>query len=226
MKKESIIDPLVEHAAQSDLISLSSPVTVILIVIGILAGIIFLDRLIRLHRCHISTQDFLDGIYNVLRRGNTVEAITLCEDTPGPIPAVIRAAVLKSEDQPEDIERSIRTIGLIEIPRLEKGLTMLATAAKIAPMLGLLGTVLGMLESMIVISDGAPLIHVGDLSEGLWKALSTSALGLSIGIPAYAAYNFLVSRVENIIVDMEQAGLETLTFLIKLKRDNANQGNR
>ena len=185
---------------------------------SIFAGLAFLERLFHLHRAQIASQDFLDGIYNVLRSGNVPEAITLCEDTPGPVANVVRAAILRSEDDVEDISRAVRHAGMLEIPRLEKNLVTLATIAKLAPMAGLMGTVLGMISTFQQLHMAGPMAHAGDLSLGLWQALLTTAGGLAVAIPCYAGYNFLVSRVEALVMDMEYASSEILIFLVRLKR--------
>jgi biopolymer transport protein ExbB len=191
----------------------------VIIVCSALAAYIFLERLFHLHRSQISTKAFLEGIYNVLRRGNVVEAVTLCEDTPGPVANVVRAAVLKADDGLEAMARAIDHAGLTEIPRLEKNLVMLATMAKITPALGLLGTVFGMMQTLRALYANAPLAHSGDLAHGLWAALMTTAVGLIVAIPCYAGYNFLVSRVQALVLDMELAATDITTFMVKLQRD-------
>ena len=185
---------------------------------GLIAAMIFLERLFHLHRAQINAADFLEGIYNVLRRRNVVEAVSICEETPGPVAHIMRAGVLQGDAEREEIEQAIEGAGLTEIPRLERHLSMLATLAQMAPLLGLLGTVLGMMESLWVIHQKAPLVYAGDLAGGMWQALITTAVGLAVAIPAYAGYNFLLHRVESIVLDMERSSVDILNFLSKPAR--------
>lgn len=194
------------------------PVMWALGLVSFLALVLFLDKLLQLHRAQIEVNDFLQGLYNVLRRGNAAEAVTICEDTPGPVAHLVRAAILKVEEPPEEIAKAIQQAGLREIPRMEHRLNLLATLGKIAPMLGLLGTVLALMDLLRELTDAAPLAHADDLAGGMWFALLTTAAGLSIAMPIYAAYNLLVSRIESLVLDMEFAGSDILAFLISNRK--------
>ena len=180
---------------------------------SIMAAMIFLERLFHFHRARINAADFLEGIFNVLRRRNVVEAVSICAETPGPVAHIARAAILQGQASRTDIQRAVESAGLGEIPRLERNLGMLATIAHIAPLLGLLGTILGVMQSLQQVETVAPLVHVGDVSHGLWQALITTAAGLALAIPAFAGYNFLLHRLEEILLDMERASVELLDFL-------------
>lgn len=197
------------------LIEQGGPVMWFLVVLSVLALWVFMQKFLQLHRAQIDSRDFLDGIYNVLRRGNAAEAVTICEDTPGPVAHLVRAAILNVGDGTEEMAKAIQHAGLAEIPRLEHRLNLFATFGKLAPMLGLLGTVLGLMNVFQSLMANAPLAHVGDLSQGMWSALLTSATGLSIAMPVYVGYNFLVSRIESIVLDMEYAAGETYAFLVR-----------
>ncbi len=189
------------------------PILWLLLLLSILAAWIFLAKLYELHVAQIHTRDFLDGLYNVLRRGNTVEAVTICEDTTGPVARLARAAILRVDDGSDAVAKAIQQVGLSEIPRLERRMNLLATCGKIAPMLGLLGTVLGFMDVMVRLQASAPLAQVPNLTGGMWQALFTTAAGLTVALPIYAGYNLLVSRVESVVLDMEMAGLELAEFL-------------
>lgn len=182
---------------------------------------IFLQRLFHLHRAQIRGADFLKGIFTNLQRGNTVEAVSLCEETPGPVAQLARAAILSSHEGPARMQQVMKEVGLVEITRLEKNLTLLLTIAQSAPMLGLFGTVIGMLQMLGVIEARAPLVLASDLSGGLWSAMLTTAFGLGVAIPAYAGYNFLVGRVESIVVDMERAYAELCVFFSRAPGETA-----
>ena len=123
------------------------------------------------------------------------------------------AAVLHHDDTPENLARAIEDAGLEEIPRMEWGLGWLASIARITPLIGLLGTVLGLMEMLRAAKLAAPLVQSADLTGGLWSALVATALGLAIAILAYAGYNFLVSRVESILLDMERSASALLNYM-------------
>jgi biopolymer transport protein ExbB len=189
------------------------PAVWLLLAGGFFALLVFLERLFNLHRAQIAPDDFLKGIYNILDRGNVVEAATLCEEAPGPVARLALAAVLHHDDTPENLARAIEDAGLEEIPRMEWGLGWLSSIARMAPLVGLLGTVLGLMEMLRAAKQAAPLVQSADLTGGLWSALVATALGLAIGILAYAGYNFLVSRVESILLDMERSASALLNYM-------------
>ncbi len=180
---------------------------------GLIALIIFLERLFHLHRAQIKIDDFLNGITTNLTRGNDLEAIAICDQTPGPAAHLVRTAILNSKEEKEDLVKAVRQAGIREIPRLERHTNLLITLAQVLPLLGLLGTVLGLLQMLAVLQAGSPLVEIGTLTGGLWAALLTTAAGLITGIPAYAGYHFLISRVESIALDMEQTAEEIIHFL-------------
>lgn len=195
------------------LIQKGGPMMWLILAISIVAAVLFLKKLFDLHRAQIKWVDFLKGIYNILARRNVVEAVSICEETPGPVASIVRAAVLHHDEDKESIQRAIEEAGLAEIPRLERNLTMLATLAQITPMMGLLGTVLGMMKVLLAVQEKSPLVQSGDLMGGLWQALISTAASLAVAIPIYAGYNLLVGRVESIVLDMERASVDILAFL-------------
>ncbi|MBP7830259.1 MAG: MotA/TolQ/ExbB proton channel family protein [Kiritimatiellae bacterium] len=189
------------------------PMMWLILVVSFIGAAVFLAKLYELHRAQIPSGDFLKGIFNILNRHNIVEAVSICEETPGPVASVVRAAILHHDEERPAIAQAIEETGLAEIPRLERRVALLATVAQLAPVMGLLGTVIGMIRVLLTIEQKAPLVHAGDVLGGLWQALLAAAAGLAVGIPAYAGYNFLVSRVESILLDMERAAADILTYL-------------
>ena len=185
-----------------------------IMVCSLAAAVLFLERVFHLHRAQIKPDDFLSGIYTIVNRGNTAEAISICDQTPGPVAHMVRSALLHSDEPPAELKQTITKAGLGEIPRLEKNLGGLLTIAQVAPLLGLMGTVVGLIRIFMAMEQYAPLVEIGDLSAGIWQALTTTAVGIAVSIPAYAAYNFLLSRVENITLNMEYAAEEIYRFLV------------
>ena len=170
----------------------------------------FLERFLHYHRAQINSFEFLNGIRNVLKRENLVEALSICDATPGPVARLVKTAILNRERGREGVREALEEAGLQEVPRLEEKLNFLATVAQIAPLIGLLGTVLGFLDLFQALEASGPFANTGDLSSGLRQALLSLAVGLGVSIPAYAGYNYLVTRVNSIVLDMEKASTEIL----------------
>jgi len=185
-----------------------------ILVCSIAAAVLFLERVFHLHRAQIKPDDFLNGIYTIVNRGNTAEAVSICDQTPGPVAHMVRTALLHSDESSEELKQTINKAGLGEVPRLEKNLGGLLTIAQVTPLLGLMGTVIGLIRVFMAMEQHAPLAEIGDLSAGIWQALTTTAVGICVSIPAFAAYNFLLSRVENITLNMEYAAEEIFRFLV------------
>jgi biopolymer transport protein ExbB len=182
---------------------------------------VFMDRLLQYHREQINSTEFLNGVRNVLKRDNVVEALAICDATPGPVARLVKVAILNRERGRYAVQEALEDAGAWEVPRLEQKLNMLATIAQIAPLMGLLGTVLGFMSVFRAI-DGAGLsATVGDLSKGIWQALICTAAGLAVAIPAYAGYNYLVGRINAIVLDMEQVSTEILNIVTPLAAGDA-----
>lgn len=179
---------------------------------------IFIERFLHYHRAQINSAEFLNGVRNVFKRGNVVEALSICEATPGPVARLVKTAIINRELSREEIRETLEESGLVEVPRLEEKLNVLATLAQIAPLMGFLGTVLGFIKIFYRLEQAGLYAHMGQLSEGIWEGLISTALGLAIAIPGYAGYNYLVSRVNEIVLDMEKASNEVLN-LVHEKRD-------
>jgi len=180
------------------------------------ALVVFFRRILHYHRAQINSMEFLNGVRNVLKRDNVVEAISICDATPGPVARLVKVAILNRERGQEGVREALEEAGLIEVPPLENKLNLLATIAQITPLMGLLGTVLGFIEIFTKLQNKATLATVQDLSGGIWQALICTAAGLAVAIPCYAAYNYLVSRVNAIVLDMEKAATEILNIISEL----------
>ena len=195
------------------------PMFWLLLLASALAIAVFVERLLHYHREQINSTEFLNGVRNVIKRDNVVEAVSICEATPGPVARLVKIAILNRDRGREGMRETLEEAGLIEVPRLEERLNVLATLAQVAPLMGLLGTVLGFIKVFMQIQTKAPFAHIGDLSGGIWQALISAAVGLALAIPCYAGYNYLVGRVNSIILDMEKASTEILNILGGNTRD-------
>lgn len=189
------------------------PIIWIIFLVSAAGVAIFIERLLHYHRAQINSAEFLNGVRNVLKRDNIVEAISICEATPGPVPRLVKTAILNRERGRDGVRDSLEEAGLIEVPRLEEKLGLLATIAQIAPLLGLLGTVLGFMRIFRTLESEGVFAHAGLLSRGIWEALICTGAGLAVAIPAYAGYNYLVSRVNSIVLEMEKASTEILNIV-------------
>lgn len=189
------------------------PVLWLILLASAVAVAVFVERTLHLHRAQINSVEFLSGVRNVLKRDNVVEAISICDATPGPVARLVKAAILNRDLGRERVREALEEAGLAEVPRLEAKLNVLATIAQIAPLLGLLGTVLGFIHIFGQIEQAGLYAHVGQLSKGIWRALICTAGGLAVAIPCYVAYNYLVSRVNAIVLDMERAATDILNIV-------------
>lgn len=194
------------------------PVMYLILLTSVIGLAVIIERFWHLHRAKIDTNKFMENISNTLKRNRIMEAVELCEQTPGPIAHILKAGILKHDRNKQEIKEAIEDAGLHEIPRLEKNLGILSTIANVAPLLGLLGTVTGMVRAFQVIQEKATALNPvspGDLAGGIWEALLTTVFGLVVAIPAFIVYNYLVSRVESIVLDMERSATELINILIQ-----------
>jgi biopolymer transport protein ExbB len=191
----------------------STPLLWLILLAGTVAIVVFVERFLHCHRAQINSIEFLNGIRNVLRRDNVVEAISICDATHGPVARLVKTAILNREHGRDRVREALEEAGLTEVPRLEERLNLLATIAQLAPLLGLLGTVVGFIQVFIKLGENGLYSHLGDVSEGVWHALICTAAGLAVAIPTHAAYNYLVSRVNSIVLDMERASAEIVNIV-------------
>jgi biopolymer transport protein ExbB len=199
-----------------DMIQKGGPVMWPIILCSIFAFAILLERIYNLHKAKIDTVDFMNKIGSTLKRNKIMEAIDMCNNTPGPIAHIMKAGILKHDRPRNEIREAIEDAGVHEVPRLERNLSALATIAHISPLLGLLGTVTGMVRCFQVIQEKSTSftpVNPGDLAGGIWEALITTVAGLIVAIPTYVAYNYLVSRVDNFVLEMEKAATELMNIL-------------
>jgi biopolymer transport protein ExbB len=195
------------------MISYGGPVFWLLLIAGAGALAVFVERFLHCHRAQINSLEFLNGVKTVLRRENVVEALSICDATPGPVARLVKTAILNRDNGRERVREALEETSLVEVPRLEEKLNLIATIAQIAPLLGLLGTVLGLIQIFMKMQEAGLHAHVGLLAAGVWQALICGAAGLAVAIPAHAGYNYLVSRVNSIVLDMERAATEIVNVV-------------
>lgn len=194
----------------------------LIVLCSAVAVVVFLERLLHYHREQINSTEFLNGVRTVLRRDNVVEALSICEATPGPVARLVKTAILNRDRGRDGVREALEEAGLVEVPLLEARLNVLATVAQIAPLMGLLGSVLGFVKLFAALEATGTLAHLEALARGVWEALICTAAGLAVAIPCYAAYNYLVSRVQTIVLDMEKAATE-IVHLVTEAPNNKSQ---
>src|SRR6266571_6521639 len=161
----------------------------LLLLVSAVAVAVFIERFLHFHRAQINSMEFLNGVRTVLKRDNVVEALSICDATPAPVARLVKVAILNRERGQEGVREALEEAGLIDMPPLENKLNLLATIAQITPLMGLLGTVLGFIQIFTELQSKATLANMQDLSGGIWQALISTATGLAVAIPCYAAYN-------------------------------------
>lgn len=189
------------------------PIMYVILATSFLAFFIILGRLFHLHRAQIDVQEFIHGLFNVLKRNNVVEAIAICDETPGPVAHVLRAAILTCDQDEAAIRKAVEEVSLAEVPRLERNMKLLATFTHVAPLLGLLGTVTGMIGAFDSMQEGGPFVGTVLLAKDVRMALLTTAAGLSVSIVCCVFHNYLVAKIESLVLDMEKAAREMMYFL-------------
>lgn len=191
----------------------------VLLALGIVTLMLFIERALFLHRGQIKSTEFIGGIKNILSKRRVVEALTVCEETPGPVAAVVKAALLHADEDADRMRFHVQEAAVVEIPALERRLGSIAAIGQVAPLVGLLGTILGMATTFLAFEkDYMP---ASALSAGMWQALLSTAGGLMLAIPAHLAHHFLTGRVRSIIRDVEWAGNDIMKYLLTEYRSPA-----
>src|SRR5688572_31443614 len=194
-------------------LKLGGPMIWVILFASAVAITVFIERVLHYHRAQINSMEFLNGVRNVLKRDNVVEAISICDATPGPVARLVKVAILNREKGRDGVREALEQAGLVEVPPLEEKLNLLATIAQIAPLMGLLGTALGFIKIFSALQAKGSQAHIEHFAGGIWEALISTAAGLALAIPCYAAYNYLVSRVNAIVLDMEKASTEIVNIV-------------
>lgn len=184
-----------------------------IILLWVAAVYIFVERVLAIKKFSTSPDQFMTQIRGLVEKGDINGAKVLCSQHDSPIVRMIEKGVSRIGSPLKNIEVSIENVGKIEIFKLEKNLSLLATISGSAPMLGFLGTVIGMIQAFISIAQEEGSVSPKLLSEGIYTAMVTTAAGLFVGILAYLGYNYLVSRVQKIVHRMEYTSVDFIDLL-------------
>lgn len=187
----------------------------ILIGCSIASFTIFIERLIHLKKSEVDTNQLIIALRKSIQSGHIVEAIHICENMGGTVANIIKAGLIKYNRGKEQIEYAMEICGLTEIARLEKNAKVLSIIAYIAPLIGLLGTVLGFIQAFAEMRlSGLVDISATRIGEAMEYALVTTAAGLVVAIPSVLAYNYIVSRVEKFILEIQTTSAEIVDLLL------------
>lgn len=184
-----------------------------LVLLSIVAVYIFIERVLTINKASQTPGNFTNKIRQLVGEGDTGGAKLLCTQTNTPIARMIEKGISRIGSPLKNIEVAIENVGKIEIFKLERRLSTLATISGAAPMLGFLGTVIGMIRAFIAIAQEEGSVSPKLLSSGIYEAMITTAVGLFVGILAYLGYNYLVSQVSKVIHKMEYNSIDFIDLL-------------
>ena len=184
-----------------------------ILLLSVTAVYIFVERVMTINKAAKTPDQFNDQIKQLVINGDISGAKMLCNQTATPIARMIEKGIARIGNPLKNIEASIENVGKIELYKLEKNLSLLASISGAAPMIGFLGTVTGMIQAFISIAQEEGVVSPKLLSSGIYEAMITTAAGLFVGILAYLGYNFLIARVEKLVHSMEYTSIEFIDLL-------------
>lgn len=187
-----------------------------IILCSIIAFAVILERVYYFRKIKIDTITFMSNIESALKHNKVAESVKICEDTPGPVAAVVKAGILKYDRPRQEMREAIEDAGHQEVPGLEKHIKVLAAIAHISPLLGLLGTVTGMIKVFHAIQVKTVALNpvgTADLAGGILQALLTTVAGLIVAILAIVAYHYLEAKVQNFVLEMERSATEFINIM-------------
>ena len=198
------------------MIGVGGPMFWVLVALAALAVITYFDRMIDLRRARMDYEDFLKGVFNVLDSGNDEEALSICEDVSAPVARVVATAIRHRNGSARILRESVDSQGRAEVGRLDRRLATLAIIAQIAPAVGLLGTVIGFIRTVLA-ANSQELVSRADLLTGSMEALVSAAVGLFVGILATVMYGSLRVRLDRTVVELEAAASQVVGYLSAMK---------
>ncbi len=183
-------------------------------------SVIFLERFLYLHKGKIRAQEFVAGIKSSLKRHRLLEAITICDESFGPIPRVVKEALVNSEKPTETMSQAVNSVAINQFSLLSRRISSIALIAKIAPLIGLMGTVLALLGIFQTMGESGSYVSASNMSMYIYQALLSSAFGLFISILSWIAYSFLNSKLKALAQDIDWSANEMLLFIIRKMPEN------
>jgi biopolymer transport protein ExbB len=197
----------------TELISKGGPLVWLLMTCMAFSLAIFFERISYYKRASMNVGEFLAGLASLIRRKNYAEALQECVATRVPAGRVIHAALMRHHCPREQLREIVQEAGQLEVPRLERYLPILNAIAHAGPLIGLLGTVIGLLDSFTNLSSAQGIMTPTEVARGIYQSLITSALGLVVAIPSYLFFAFLSARARSLMHDLERAGVEIVNLI-------------
>jgi biopolymer transport protein ExbB len=194
-----------------------------LLLCAILGLVLIIERMWTLSRARVNTRKLMVEVTHALRTEGPEAALHLCERARGPIAAILHAGLLRAGRGPEAVEKAISSAGAIEMAHLERGLLALASVSNVAPLLGFLGTVTGMIAAFAAIA-AAEQVSARLVAKGIEEALITTAAGLIIAVPVSAFYSYFVLQIDRFVLEMEEASADLVDELIDLDQPKGHAG--
>jgi biopolymer transport protein ExbB len=194
-----------------------------LLLCAILGLVLIVERMWTLSRARVNTRRLMVEVTQTLRTEGPDAALQLCQRTRGPIAAIMHAGLLRAERGPEAVEKAIASAGAIEMAHLERGLLALASVSNVAPLLGFLGTVTGMIAAFAAIA-AAEQVSAKLVAKGIEEALITTAAGLMIAVPVSAFYSYFVLQIDRFVLEMEEASADLVDELMDLDHPKGPAG--
>ncbi|MBP3302471.1 MAG: MotA/TolQ/ExbB proton channel family protein [Opitutales bacterium] len=202
-----------DSAVNFSLVVDGGPFVWLLLVFGFIGFLVIVERSIYLHRGQINADAFVEGICTNLRNGRFNEALTVCEDSPGPIPRVVKAILLHSKEGEARMRISAEEAALLEIPALERRAGTIRALAKIAPLVGLAGTVFAILRAFLVMRASGHYANADVFSGDIASALAATGVGICLAIVFHLGYHFVCGRIRSITSDIERAAVGMISFI-------------
>jgi biopolymer transport protein ExbB len=204
-----------------DYMQKGGPLMWLILLCSVISIAVFSERLLYFHRAAIDLGEFLQGLSNLVRKRNLAEARVECQATSVPVTRVIHAALIRHHLPRAELREIVQEAGQLEVPRLERNLGMLIAIGYICPLIGLLGTVTGLIQAFVQLSANNGYATLADVSGGIYQSLLTTAAGLVVTIPTILAYCYLSARLNALLHDMERAGIEVVNLLAETETDSS-----
>src|ERR1700751_438331 len=196
-----------------DYMQKGGPLMWLILLCSVISIAVFSERLLYFHRAAIDLGEFLQGLSNLVRKRNLAEARVECQATSVPVTRVIHAALIRHHLPRTELREIVQEAGQLEVPRLERNLGLLIAIGYICPLIGLLGTVTGLIQAFVQLSASNGYATLAEVSGGVYQSLLTTAASLAVAIPTILAYCFLSSRLNALMHEMERAGIEIVNIL-------------
>ncbi len=194
-------------------------VMLFIFIASVIAVTIIVDRILVIRKSKSNIPQFLVKIRGLLKKKDIDGALNYCMEERTPAANIVKKGLKKYHFGHERVKEAIESAGKQEITKLEKGLAVLATISGVAPLLGFLGTVTGMISAFMRIEDLQGAANPSDLAGGIWEALLTTAFGLAVGIIAYTFYNYLVNSINKLVLDMEIVSNDVVDIIEEVRGD-------